>query len=528
VSNLSARQITARGSSRSAASWDGTLARLSLATLDRLPPSVRRPGFDVTALRPGILHLGCGAFHRAHQAVFTQQAIEAGGGAEPEAWGIIGASLRKPGMRDALQPQDGLYTVLERGTGAARAQVVGTVRSVVVMQEDPNALTRRFADPAIRVVTLTVTSSAYCLDTTGRLDAGHPDIRRDLQSPVPRSAIGVLVAGLAEVRRSGGRPPVVMSCDNLAANGRVLRQAAMDYAALHDDVLASWIGSAVQFPCSMVDRIVPSATAEDMEDAAVLLGLSDRAAVVTEPFRQWVIEAFDGPRPRWGAVGAIYVADVAPWEASKLRLLNGTHMALAYLGALAGLGTVSDVVAEPVFAAYASRFMLQEQMPTLPSSGHDIEAYARQLLERWGNPGIAHRLGRVGRNGSEKLQVRLLASIACNLKTGRPTPCTILAVAAWICCASGRVGRCHPAEFEDPSNGRMRVLGASAGDDAVALTRAALDVESVFGTELPRHAPFRAELARAVAMLQREGAVGAVSTLMASLASEQAPSQVAA
>ncbi len=527
MSNLSARRITALESSGSS-TQQGTLARLSLATLDRLPPSVRRPGFDVSSLQPGILHLGCGAFHRAHQAFFTQQAIEAESGPDPSTWGIIGASLRRPGIRDALRGQDGLYTVLERGADAVRARVVGTVRDVVFAPEAPDALMRHFADPAIRIVTLTVTSSAYCLDTAGRLDAGHADVQRDLHSPSPQSAVGVLVAGLAEVRRQGRRPPVVMCCDNLAANGRVLRQAAIDYAALRDDGLAGWIGSAVQFPCSMVDRIVPSATAEDMEDAALLLGVSDSAAVATEPFRQWVIETFEGPRPQWEAAGATYVADVEPWEASKLRLLNGTHMAIAYLGALAGLRTVSDVIAEPVFAAYALRFMLQEQMPTLPPSGHDIEAYAHELLERWRNPGIAHQLGRVGRNGSEKLQMRLLASIADNLKAGQPTPCTTLAVAAWICCASGRVGRCCPVEIEDPGSGRMRVLGAAAGDDAERLAAAALDAGGVFGTELPRDAAFRAELARAVAMLQQYGAIGAVSALMALPAAAGDPLQVAA
>jgi fructuronate reductase len=384
------------------------------------------------------------------------------------------------------------------------------VRDVLYAPEAPDALMRHFADPAIRIITLTVTSSAYCLDATGRLDAGNADIQQDLRSPVPRSVIGVLVAGLAEVRRSGRRPPVVMSCDNLAANGRTLRQAAIDYAALSDDDLAGWIDRSVQFPCSMVDRIVPSTTADDTEDAALQLGLLDHAAVATEPFRQWVIEDFDGPRPRWEAAGAIYVTDVTPWETSKLRLLNGTHMALAYLGGLAGMQTVSEVIAEPVFTAFALRFMLQEQMPTLPPSGHDIEAYAHQLLARWANPGIGHQLGRVGRNGSEKLQTRLLASIADGLDAGRLMPCTILAVAAWICCASGRVGQCHPADIEDPCNRQMRQIGAAAGDDAVRLSRATLDVEGVFGTELPRHAPFRAEVARAVAMLQREGAMGAV------------------
>jgi fructuronate reductase len=307
-----------------------------------------------------------------------------------------------------------------------------------------------------------------------------------------------------------------MSCDNLPGNGRTLRQAAMDCAALQDDGLAEWIGSAVQFPSSMVDRIVPATTEDDRADARDMLGLTDEAPVAAEPFRQWVIEEFDGPRPRWEAAGAEFVPDVAPWEASKLRLLNGTHMAIAYLGSLAGLQTVSEVVADPVFAAYALRFMLREQMPTLPPSGHDIRAYAHQLLERWRNPGIVHRLDRVGRDGSSKLQPRLLASLSDNLRAGRPAPCTTLAVAAWICCASGRAGPGgHPVQMQDPLGERMRRLGAATGHDAARLAEAALDLEEVFGPGLRHMAPFRSELCQAVAELQRRGPRGALLALMA-------------
>ncbi|HEX8375128.1 MAG TPA: mannitol dehydrogenase family protein, partial [Geminicoccaceae bacterium] len=415
--------------------------RLARGVLRRLPPGVRRPAFDVEALRPGILHLGCGAFHRAHQAVFTQRALEAEGpGDAPAPWGIVSASLCRAATRDALRPQEGLYAVLERGPGGTRAEVVGSLCEVLFAPDDPSALLARFRDPGIRIVTLTVTGPAYCLDPgTGRLCPDHPDIRRDLGARWPRSAVGVLARGLAEARRAGRRPPVVLSCDNLAANGRTLRQAVVDYAALSDDRLAAWIAGTVQFPSCMVDRIVPTASGADREDAASILGFADEATVAAEPFRQWVIEQFDGPRPLWEAAGAQFVGDVSPWEASKLRLLNGTHLAIACLGLLAGLRTVGEFVAEPAGSAYALRMMLDEQAPTLPpGSGHDIPAYARQLLERWRNPGIAHELARVGRNGSEKLPTRLLATLRDNLAAGRPAPCTILAVAAWILCAAGR------------------------------------------------------------------------------------------
>jgi fructuronate reductase len=492
-----------------------TPPRLSPRMLDLLPRSVARPGFDIAALRPGILHLGCGAFHRAHQAVFTQRALQAGNAADPEPWGIVAANLRKPDMRDALRPQHGLYTVLERGPGELRAEVVGTVREVLYAPQQPAALAARFLDPDIHIVTLTVTSAAYCIDAvTGHLCTKHPDIQRDLRSDVPQSAIGILVAGLAQLRRAGLRPPVVMSCDNLAGNGRVLRRAAMDYAASRDDNLAEWIGASVQFPCTMVDRIVPATTEADRADVAAVLGLQDVAPVSAEPFRQWVIEAFEGPRPRWEDAGAEFVSDVAPWEASKLRLLNGTHMAIAYLGALSGLRTVAEFVAEPAFGSYALRFMLREQMPTMPPSDHDITAYAHQLLQRWRNPGIVHQLTRVGRNGSEKLQTRLLASLRENLQAGRSAPCTTLAVAAWICCASGRTGQSESVQMEDPLDQRLKEIGQVAGDDPERLTELMLSVEEAFGTELPHCQAFRSNLVRAVGALQCGGPRAAVLGLM--------------
>lgn len=490
--------------------------RLARGALRRLPPAVRRPAFDVEALRPGILHLGCGAFHRAHQAVFTQRAIEQepGAAAAPAPWGIVSASLCRAATRDALRPQGGLYTVLERGPGGTRAEVVGSLCEVLFAPDDPAALLARFADPDIKIVTLTVTGPAYCVDAgTGRLCPDHPDIRRDLEARWPRSAVGVIAKGLAQARRAGRRPPVVLSCDNLAANGRTLRQAVVDYAALLDDRLAAWIAGAVQFPCCMVDRIVPTATAADREEAASLLGVADEAAVAAEPFRQWVIERFDGPCPAWEAAGARFVGDVEPWETSKLRLLNGTHMAIAYLGLLAGLRTVGEFVAEPAGAAYALRLMLDEQAPTVPPcGGHDLPAYARQLLERWRNPGIAHELARVGRNGSEKLPTRLLAALRDNLAAGRPAPCTILAVAAWILCASGRTppGAAPPPRLDDPLAEATRRLGEAAGDDDERLAGSFLRLEQVFGRDLPRHRPFRAALRRALGHLRRRGLEGLV------------------
>jgi fructuronate reductase len=497
--------------------------RLSHAALPGMPPAVRRPSFDPLALRAGILHLGCGAFHRAHQALLTQRAIEAelstaraASAAPASSWGIVSASLRTPDTARALKRQGGLYTVLERGAQRTQAEVVGTLRDVVFAPENPNALSACFATPDIRIVTMTVTAGGYCIDpATGRLDASHPDIRADLRAPVPRSALGLLVKGLAQRRASGIAPPAVLSCDNIAANGRTLHQACIDFAALqHDDGAAQWIAHNVQFPGTMVDRIVPATTETDCEEASAALGVLDAAPVSAEPFSQWVIERFDGPRPRWEAAGAEFVSDVAPWEASKLRLLNGGHLAIAYLGLLAGFDTVADAAADPDFADYALRFMLDEQRPTLPPSDHDIGAYARQLLARWRNPGIAHQLERVGRDGSAKLPTRLLASLRDNLRARRPAPCTLLAIAAWMRCAAGPEVSGRPLMLRDRLGVKLRRIGREAGNEPARLVDAFLAVPDIFGQDLPRRPSVRLALTRAMAALQRGGARGAIAACL--------------
>jgi fructuronate reductase len=472
----------------------------------------------VALLRPGIVHFGCGAFHRAHQAVYTQRAIEAQGGAVPAPWGIIGANLIRPRARDVLEPQDGLFTVLERGPGGARAEIVGSLRRVVFAKYNSAPLVSWLADPQISIVSVTVTPGGYQVDPAiessgaNRAELPNDQLPGHARQSSPPSFLGILVEGLRRVRLAGRRPPVLMSCDNMPGNGRLLRDAVVQQAALSDEKLASWIARSVQFPSCMVDRIVPEPLDSDLREAATLLGVHDAAPISAEPFRQWVIEDFEGPRPVWDAAGAAFVADVTPWEASKLRLLNGTHLAIACLGALAGLQTVSQFVQDPVLASYASRFMLKEQMPTLPPSSHDIPAYAAQLLQRWRNPGIAHRLSRVGRNGSEKLKTRLLASIADNLAAGRPAPCTMLAVAAWVCCTAGRA---EGTQISDPAATRMRRLAAQAGGDVARLSELVLQMEDILGTELPRVEAFRTGLRKALADLLTQGPRAAVTALMA-------------
>lgn len=509
--------------STSLAARFGDARRLSSATLESVPRAVRRPSFDPMDLREGILHLGCGAFHRAHQALLTQRAIEvelaarrrAGGmTAEPPPWGIVAASLHTPDTVRQLREQDGLFTVLERGPRSTGVEVVGTVRDQVFAPDEQGVINAWFANPAIRIVSLTVTTAGYALNAaTGRLDPWHPDIVKDLYAAQPSSTIGILVDGLKKRRMLGKTPPVVISCDNLAQNGRALRQACIDFAALSDDRMANWIAGHVQFPCTMVDRIVPVVADEDRDEALAQTGCVDMVPVSTEPFAQWVIEHFDGARPLWDEVGAEFVADVGPWEASKHRLLNGGHLVIGYLGLLLGYESVAEAVADPSLAAFVMRFMLAEQKPTLPVSDHDIDAYAHQLLARWSNQAIHHRLDRICRDGSCKLPTRLLAGLQDNLRKGRPSPCTFLALAAWMCCLG--TGRRQGCELRDQLSDRLANIAQGRQGDADLMVDGFLQVSDVFTPDMRDDPRVRSALVQALTDLWHLGPLAAVEQRLA-------------
>jgi fructuronate reductase len=470
--------------------------RLSMESIGSIRRGVRWPGFDPREVSPGILHLGCGAFHRAHQNIFTQRAIELDGCARSR-WGVVGVSFRSRQANQLLAPQEFLYSVLERGCEEISAEVVAVLRGILFAKEEQAKVIAAISDPRIRIVTLTVTPSGYSADPEHGLS---PD------------AVDLLVGGLAAVRAKGARPPVLISCDNMPRNGRLLRDALVRRAALSNSSLGDWISQNVQCPCSVVDRIVPVPTSAERAAARRILGVHDLAAVATEPFRQWIIEDFDGPRPRWELAGAEFVSDVSPWEASKLNLLNGTHLAIAFLGILAGCKTVSDFAQDSTFARYACRLMQDEQLPTIPKSDHDLVAYSDQLLERWRNPRMRHQLQRIARNGSEKLQSRLLASLSKNIAAGRPAPCTVLAVAAWVCC----MGRLMPFDcaIEDKSSTRLEELAANVGGDSAQFLQSILGRRDIFGDELPQMPGFVQELGQAIERLKVCGAREAVSRVV--------------
>lgn len=479
--------------------------RLSRRTLGDIVPGATPPPAAALDAEIGIVHLGLGAFHRAHQAILTQRALAVA----PGPWAIAGASLRSPAMRDALRPQDCLYTLIESDGVIETASVVGVVREALWAPSEADALLARLAAPATRIVTLTVTEKGYGHDpATGDLDQGHPDIRADLadQDP-PRSTLGWLVRGLSRRRAAAAGGLTVLCCDNMAENGRTLRRLVGQFANALDPGLAAWIEDEVRFPSSMVDRIVPAATPASLDHAAALLGLRDEAAVSAERFIQWVIEDdFAAGRPAWEAAGAELVRDVRPYQELKLRLLNGAHSAIAYTGALLGLTHVADVMAEPALARFVERLMLDEIAPLTPApSGFDVESYARALLRRFENPSLQHRTLQIAMDGSQKVPVRWLPVLREARRRGRPVPHLVTALAAWLRFLGGRdeAGRALP--LDDPMAAQLRATVAPVAHDPVALVRAVLGIEAVFGRDLRQDEALVDELAAVLARMAQAG-----------------------
>lgn len=490
--------------------------RLGLRTLPRVAQA-SAPSVDPRGLRVGIVHLGVGAFHRAHQAQFTEDAIAAAGGD----WGICGVAPRSPGAVDQLAPQDGLYTILTRGPDDSHAHVVGALREVLFAGSRSADVSARIADPAVRIVTLTVTEKGYRHDpATGRLRRDDIGTRSDLAGAPPQTVIGLLVRGL-QARMAGDAGPIsVACCDNLERNGRTVRGLVSDFVDLlpsgQGAPLRSWIDENVGFPDSVVDRIVPATTPADRANVTRLIGLEDEAVVVTEPFRQWVIEdRFPGGRPAWDRAGVLLTDDVRSYELMKLRILNGAHSALAYLGALAGCATIADGMACDALAAVAQRLMCDDAEPSLDvPDGFDVASYQRQIMERFANPALRHLTVQVAMDGSQKLPQRLLSTMRARRSVGAEPRLTAFAVAAWM--------RWVWSEHTD--TGKRRVL-----DDPLAPTMARaiggatsasqvvdrlLGVREIFGEDLGTDPVVRGLLVDSLRALAADGAIEAARKLV--------------
>ena len=471
------------------------MTRLSLSTAKGL-------AYDPRLLDIGIVHLGAGAFHRAHMADYTDAVLRKG---DPR-WGIMGASLRSPDTRDALAPQDYLYTIAESDETGERCRVIGALRGVLVAPEDPQALVEAMCLPSVRIVSLTVTEKGYCHDpATGDLNEQHPDIVHDLASPEhPRSAPGFLVAAI-KARKARGLPPfTVLCCDNLPANGRTVAKVVTRLAALVNPALGQYVAGNVAFPATMVDRIVPATTDADRTRIAAATGLEDAWPVVTEAYNNWVVEdRFPQGRPAWNAT---FIADIKPFELMKLRLLNGAHSSMAYLGYLAGHETIAGCMNDAALAHFVAHLMNVEVTPTLSvPPGADLQSYKQALLRRFRNPGLRHRTSQIAMDGSQKLPQRLLGTIRDRLKAGEPIDALALGVAAWMAYVTGSDEKGNAIDVRDPLRDVLRRKADAAGRQAARLAPALLSVTEIFGGDLPADPIFTAAVTQALDSLFRIG-----------------------
>ena len=469
---------------------------LDPSNLAELAADVTRLHYPREQLKTGIVHLGLGAFVRAHMIAMTEATIYA---QQDLRWGIVGVSLRHADTRDALQKQDGLYTLALRETAALggsqqHLQVVGCLQQILVAPENPGAVLDAIAAPNTHIVSLTVTEKGYCHHPAqGTLQWDHLDIVRDLQHPeAPRSAIGFLVHGLQQRYRTHKRPLTLLSLDNLPSNGHVLSTLVLSFSNKLDPALAQWIKSECTFPNSMVDRIVPKTTEVDRSEIARALGLHDAWPVVAETFCQWVIEdRFAAARPAWELSGARFVASAAAWETLKLRMVNGTHSAIAYLGALAGWHTVDQAMQQPTLVSFLEALMCEEIEITLSElPGLDIQAYRNSLLTRFTNTALAHRTQQIAMDGSQKIRQRWLNTIKDLQAQKKPCVRLALCLAAWIQYLGGVDELGNTYSIQDPLNALLQVAlanvtaqaGAALPPDVLALrqTQAIFGVKEIF------------------------------------------------
>ena len=435
--------------------------RLSAANLGALPASVVRPGYDRDARGVGIVHFGIGAFHRAHMAAYTDDAMAADQGD----WRILGVSLRSPTVRDQMHLQDGLYTLVERSADGAKARIIGAVANVLVASEERERLVATLAAATTHIASFTITEKGYCRSPNGSLDLALAD---------QRSAFAYLADAFAR-RRDAGLPGLtLLSCDNLAGNGSQLRRLMLEYLDARAPDLSGWFDKQCTCPSTMVDRIVPATTDADIQEIEAMLGMRDEAAVITEPFSQWVIEDnFAGPRPAWEGHGAQVTSNVHVYENAKLRMLNGAHSALAYVGFQRGHEFVHQAIGDPTIAPIIDRLMREEAATSLnPAPGQDLSAYAGALIERFKNPALNHRLAQIAMDGSQKIPQRWLETLSHHQKLGRQCPAILAGIAAWACHIRGDKG-----PVNDPMAATLKAAWDAAGKDGV--------VTALFGTGGP-------------------------------------------
>lgn len=480
--------------------------RLSERTLDRASERLLRPAYRRSQTRIGTVHFGPGAFHRAHQAFYFDRLLE-----KDSARAVCAVSLKTALLRDALVPQDGLYTLVELDESPT-LRVIGSICELLVAAESPAAVSSRLGDPDTSMVTMTVTEKGYCLDGSGSLDFAHPDIVHDLRHPdAPRSLVGWLVHGLELRHERGLTPYLVVSCDNLAANGPTLRRAVLAFAGLRDARFAGWIEETVRFPRTMVDSITPATDQALRERVAEATGLEDAWPVQRERFVQWVMEEVDfAGQPDWESVGITVSRDVTVYERAKLRLLNGAHSALAYLGLLAGFETVAQAMAQPVLRKFIERLMVEDIEPTLavPQPGA-LAAYRDSILRRFENSAMRHQLAQIAWDGSQKLPIRILGTVIDALRLGHPLARLTVPIAGWMHFVRARAQ--DDVAIIDPLARSLRALGQQTTGAANHDLPLFFALPGVFPAVLTHEAQFTRALSDNYEVIAARGAVAALS-----------------
>ncbi|WP_261821941.1 mannitol dehydrogenase family protein [Pragia fontium] len=479
-----------------------------------LPSAVEQPQYQRSELKSRIVHLGFGAFHRAHQALLTNRVLQQIGGD----WGICEISLfGGESLIASLREQDHLYSVLEKGAESNQALIIGSVaESLHPALDGIERILEKIAEPQVAIVSMTITEKGYCvLPGGGGLDLNHSLIKADLSHPQqPKSAIGVIVEALRRRRERGLAPFTVLSCDNIPENGHIVKQAVLGLAQQSDPPLADWIKQHVPFPSTMVDRIVPAITDETLAEIELALGVSDPCGIACEPFIQWVVEDnFAAGRPQWEAVGAELVSNVVPYEEMKLRMLNGSHSFLAYLGYLAGYQHINDCMTDEAYRTAAHRLMLQEQAPTLSLQGVDLAGYADRLIERYSNPSLKHRTWQIAMDGTQKLPQRMLDSVRWHLVNGSGFDCLALGIAGWMRYVGGIDDSGASIDVRDPMVERLQQVCQST-QDGVERVQGLLAIHEIFGTALPQDSRFVDAVTRSYLALVKQGAKNTVHQLM--------------
>jgi fructuronate reductase len=495
------------------------MKRLDAESLSLAPGHVRQPGYDRARTRIGFAHIGVGAFHRCHQAEYTEDMLETGADDRAE----VAINIRPPLIEAQLSPQDGLYTRLLVEGDKAEARVIGSIRRVLDAGNEPAKAVVALADPGIDVISMTVTEKGYChVPASGALDWDRPEIADDLKRSSGRQSLPGFLAEMLGERMAAKAPVTLISCDNIPGNGRILKSVVSSFADAADKSLAAWIADNVRFPSTMVDRIVPATRPEDLKRVEELAEYRDEGVVVGEPYRQWVIEDdFNRPRPRWDVAGSEFVNDVEPYEFVKMRVLNACQTTLSYLGALSGLGTTCDDVRDPLLRDFATCMILTETAAVLPHvPSMQVGPYLKLTLQRLANPAIRHSNHQIATDGSQKINQRILQPLRDRIAKGLPSPLLETAVAGWV----AYLAKSQPAfgnawQASDQIMPFVADIARRSSGDIGVFTRLFVEHRSIFGDSLAGDAAFIGRVGSAAQRLLEDGVARSLGRAMAEASS---------